>query len=87
MKELCHIKGRVALEHVIDGSSQFMRQDGQGFAVVLCFLQAGQIFLPCRSVAKEQRGSFGKGPREVGVADFLAGSAQAFASRFLGTFH
>jgi hypothetical protein len=75
IKEFVHIKGRFAREHVIDGPSQFMSQDGQGVALTMFFLQAGQLFLPCRIVAQEQRGGFGKGPLEVRVPNFLAGGA------------
>jgi hypothetical protein len=38
MEEHLHIKHRLALEHVIDGSSDFMGQDGQRFACAMCFL-------------------------------------------------
>ena len=85
MEELVHLKSRLALEHIIDGPRELVSQDGQGFPLVVFFLQAGEIFLPCRIVAQEQRRSLGKGPLEVGVPDFFAGRAQAFARRFLGT--
>jgi hypothetical protein len=35
MQEFVHIKHRVAFEHVIDGSRQFVRQDGQRFALAM----------------------------------------------------
>jgi len=60
-----------------------MGQDGQRFACALLCLQAGQKLLSVGIVPQEQRGRFGKGPREVRVADVLARSAQAFARRFL----
>jgi hypothetical protein len=48
-----------------------MSQNAQGFAFIMLFLQAGQKFLALGVVTQEERGRFGKGPREVGVADFF----------------
>ena len=48
-----------------------MRENSQGFPLVMLFLQAGESLLPRRIVTEKQHGSFGKGPREVGVTDFL----------------
>ena len=79
MEERLHSKSRVAFEPVVDRPRQLVSQDGQGFTLIVCFLHAGQILLPCWIVAQEQRCGLGKGPREVGVPDFFAGSAQAFA--------
>src|SRR4030095_6092703 len=60
MEELVHSKGRLALEHVIDGPRELVRQDGQGFPLVMFFLQAGEIFLPCWIVTQEQCSCLGK---------------------------
>jgi hypothetical protein len=79
MAELVHIKGHFALEHVIDGPSQLVGQDGEGFPRGVSFLQTGQHSLTFGSVAQEQRGRFGKGPLEVRVPDVLACRAHAFA--------
>src|SRR5437773_12387828 len=62
-----------------------MRQDGQGFALAMFFLQAGEQFLCGGMIPQEEHGGFGKGPLEMGIADFAAGGARAFASRFSGT--
>ena len=85
MEERVHLKSRVALEHRIDGPRELVSQDGQGFPLAVLFLQAGELFLPCRSGAQAQHRRFGKGPLEGGVPDFFAGRAQAFARRCLGT--
>src|SRR4029450_7147912 len=77
---------RVAPEHVVDGPSKFMGQDGQRFSFAMFFLQAGQKLLSVGIVTQEQRGRFGKAPLEVGFTDFLARGTQAFASRFLAAF-
>lgn len=62
-----------------------MRQDGQGFALAMFFLQAGEPCL-CGGISpQEEHGGFGTGPREMGMADCAAGGARAFASRFSGT--
>lgn len=45
LEESVEIKSRLALQHVIDRSGQFVRQDGQGFALAVFFLQSGQEFL------------------------------------------
>ena len=82
-QEHVHITGGLALEHIIDGARQFMSQDGESFAFVMLFLQACQRFLAWGIVPQEQHGRFGKGPLEMGVADFLARGPQMFASRFL----
>ena len=55
-----------------------MRQDTQGFAFIMLFLQAGPKFLALGVVAQKQGGGFRKGPREVGIADVLSGGTQAF---------
>ena len=78
LEEPIHIKRHLALEHVIDRPAQFVSQDAQGFSFVMFFLQSGQKFLSWFVVAQEQRGGFGKGPLEVGIADFFARGAQAF---------
>ena len=48
-----------------------MHQKAQGFTFRMCFLQAGQKCLALGVVTPEERGRFGKSPREVGVADFF----------------
>ncbi len=45
LEESVQIKRRLALQHVVDRPGQFMRQDGQGFALAVFFLQAGEQFL------------------------------------------
>ena len=45
MQECLQIKGRLAFEPVVDCPGQFMSQDGQGFALAVFFLQAGEQFL------------------------------------------
>ena len=45
LEESVQIKSRLALQHVIDRPCQFMRQDGQGFALAVFFLQSGQPLL------------------------------------------
>ena len=62
-----------------------MRQDGQGFALAMFFLQAGEQCLCGGIIPQEEHGGFGKGPREMGLADLAAGGARACASRFSGT--
>jgi hypothetical protein len=62
-----------------------MRQDGQRFALAMLVFPSGQRLLPCRMMPEEQHGRFGKGPREVRVADVLARGARAFARGFPGT--
>jgi hypothetical protein len=46
MKEDVQLKDGLALEHVLDGTRQFVCEDGQCFSFVMLFLQAGQILLP-----------------------------------------
>src|SRR5262245_60879672 len=55
------IKHRVALAHVIDRPREFRREASQGLALAVLVFQAGQVLLPCRIVAEEQHGRFGKG--------------------------
>ena len=80
-----HIKGCFALEHIIDGPRQFRSQDGEGFAFVMLFLHAGQGLWALGMVPQAQNGGCGKGPREMGVPEFLARGTQTFASRCLRT--
>ena len=79
MEEGRHIQGGLALEHIIDGPRQLMRQASQGLPCAMLFLSAGQGLLPWRIGAQEQRRSFGKGPLEMAIPDFFARRAQAFA--------
>ena len=62
-----------------------MRQDGERVALSMLFLQADQVLLALGIVPQEQNGGFRKGPREMGVADFLARGAQARAGGFFRT--
>jgi hypothetical protein len=61
-----------------------MRQDRQGLALSRFLRQAREVFLARRVVTEEQDGGFGEGPREVGLADLLAGGAVAFAGGVFG---
>ena len=72
LEKSVHIESDLALEHKVDGSTQFMSQNAQGFAFLRLFLQSGQKFLALWVVAQKERGRFRKGPLEVGVADFFA---------------
>jgi hypothetical protein len=63
-----------------------MGQDAQRFPLIMLFLQTCEKLLTVRVMAQKQRGRFRKGPLEVRMADFVAGSSQAFASGFLAAF-
>jgi hypothetical protein len=71
MKEGGHIKCRLSLEPIVDRPIQLVGQDGQRFALVMCFLQSCEVCLSSLVVAQKQCGGFGKGPLEVGVPDFF----------------
>ena len=75
VEELLHIEHHIASEHVIDCPGQLMSQDRQRLPLAVFFLSAGQIFLACRMVAKEQDRRFGEGPLEIRIADLRAGGA------------
>ena len=79
------MQGRLVLEPIRDGARQLVGQERQGFPLSVFLLHARAIVLSCRLVTQEPRCGLRKGPREVGVADFVAGRAQAFAGRCLGT--
>ena len=53
LQECVQIKRRLAFQHVVDRPGQFMRQDGQGFALAVFFLQAGEQFLRGRIIPQE----------------------------------
>ena len=76
-----HIESCFAREHVIDGPSKLMGEDGQRCALAMFFLSTGQQLLSVGIVTEAQGGSFGKGPREVRVPALLPRRPQAFASR------
>ena len=84
-EKFLHIESGGTLQHIIDGPSQFMRQDRQGLALAVSGLEAGQILLARRIVAEEQDRRFGESPLEIGVADLGAGGPIAFPGRFFGT--
>ena len=75
LKALLQIKSRLAFQHVIDRPCQLMSQDGQCLALAVFVLEAGETFLRGRIIPQEEDGGFGKGPCEMGVADFGAGGA------------
>jgi hypothetical protein len=70
LEKRLRIESHLAFEHIVDGTGQLLGQDGSGLACVMFFLQAGEVFLRRWMVSEEQHGSFRKGPREMGVADF-----------------
>ena len=72
LEERIPIESHLAMKPVIDGTGQLLGQYGQGFAFVMFFLQAGEVFLCRRMVSEEQDGGFRKGPLEVSVADLRA---------------
>jgi len=78
-----HIKGDLSFEHVIDGTGQFVSQDGPGLAVL--FLQLSQACLSFGVIPQASDGGFGKGPCEMGMANVAPRGARAFAVRLLGT--
>jgi hypothetical protein len=45
MKELVEIERRPPLQHVIDRTHQFVRQDGQGFPLAMFFREASEPLL------------------------------------------
>ena len=53
VQESFPIKGDLSFEHVIDGTCQFVSQDGQGLALAMLFLQFGQEFLSLGMIPKE----------------------------------
>ena len=69
------IEHHLPFQHVINGSGQLMGQDGQGLALPVLFLSAGEILLARRIVAEEQDGRFGEGPLEIRIANLRAGGA------------
>ena len=46
LEEDIHIESHLTFEHKVDGPSQFMSQDAQGFSFVMFFLQTAQKLLP-----------------------------------------
>jgi hypothetical protein len=61
-----------------------MGQDGQGLALPVFMLEAGQIFLAPRIVAEQQHCRFGKSPREISVPELRAGRAIPLPGGCLG---
>ena len=86
MEEASQIERRCALEHVIDGPSNCMGQDGQRLAWARVFRHAGQQLVSGGMVTQAPRGRFGTGPRAVRVAALRARGPHACASRGLAAF-
>jgi hypothetical protein len=84
IEKRAHVEGRLSWAHVVDGTSQLMGEDGQGLALAVVLLQAGQVFLPHRLSPEEQDRGFGEGPLEVGVANFCPRGPLTLARRFFG---
>ncbi len=72
-----HSKGGLPRQHVRDGSAQCLCQEAPGVALPLGALHAGQKLWARLGVTAQQSGRFGKGPREMGVADFCTRGAPA----------
>jgi hypothetical protein len=71
LEEKLHSESDLTLEHTVDRPTQFMSQNAQSCACIMFFRQAGQKFLALGVVTQEERGRFGKGPREVGLPIFF----------------
>ena len=84
LEECLHLKDRPPLENEIDRPGQLVRQDGQGLALAVTFLELGAIELGGFVLAQEERGGFGKGPLEVGIPDLGTAAAQTFPAGLLG---
>jgi hypothetical protein len=78
LQEGVQIKSRLAFQHVVDGPSQFVSKDGQGFPLAVFFLSAGEEFLGSGIVTQEYNGRFGNRPFQMRIANVAAGGAGAF---------
>jgi len=72
LQKRLHIERRSPFQHVGHGTRQLRGEDGEGVALAVFFLQAGEIFLARSGAPEEPDGGFGEGPLEVGVPDLRA---------------
>jgi len=63
-----------------------MGKDGECFSFAVFLLEFLQIFLAVGIVAKKKHGGFREGPLEMGITDFLARGAVAFAGGLFRAF-
>jgi hypothetical protein len=69
------IERRSPFQHGVHGPSQLMGAYGEGLALAVCFLQAGEIFLARIVAPEEHDGRCGEGPRQGGVPALRARGA------------
>src|SRR5215218_7352189 len=62
------VEGLLAQQHVVGSAAELGRQDTQGFALAVLFLDPAEVLAPWRVPAQEQGGGFGEGPLEMDVA-------------------
>ena len=79
-------KGLLSLEHVIDGPTEFLRNDREslGFALFIrqLMLKTFRIVL----IAKENDRRLAESPLQMSVADLIVAAVGALAGGFMGAF-
>jgi hypothetical protein len=75
-----HIEGLLSFEHEVDGPSEFMGEDREGFTLAMLADEAIVIELSLFIASKEEASGLGESPSEMGVADFAVFAAGLFAS-------
>ena len=68
-EELLHVEGFLSFEHEVDGPTDLVGEDREGFALAVFADEAAEIVLGLFVVPEEETGRLGKCPFEVDVAD------------------
>ena len=82
-----YIESLLALQHVVDGTSQFVSQCRQRLPFAVFVFQPCQVSLPLGVVAEKAHGGLLERPLQVRVADFVARRTVNFVGGFLLRFH
>ena len=70
-EELFLMESLLVFKYKINGSSEFVGQDGKGFGFAVFMSKPLQVLFPWFVAFEEQDGCFGESPLEMGVADLF----------------
>src|SRR5207244_4941144 len=68
-KELGHLEGLPAVEHVVDRARELVGEDRERFPLAMLVREPGHVPLRGGILAQAEHGRFGERPLQMGVAD------------------
>src|SRR5512147_579731 len=87
LREALQIERLVPGEHVVDGSSELVREDRERLGLAVLALVAREERLAGLALGHEEHGSLREGPLQVDVADLGAARSELLSGRALLALH